>query len=192
MREKIRKLQEQLHITTVFVTYDLFEAIAISDRLVIMRDGLIEQVGSPIKIYERQANEFIAGFVGYINFMNGRVTRSMRRRATPSSTGVWRIRDRAGAGRYPTERRRPHGRPAGERHPFARMRNQTEKRHLRDLEVLYVYRIAGEMHGSDREKKMIINQYNPLDAQRFQHADNAEVEIPRSIHLLKKEKGSSG
>ncbi len=63
MREKIRKLQEQLHITTVFVTHDLFEAMAISDSLVIMRDGLIEQVGSPIKIYEPPANELIAGFV---------------------------------------------------------------------------------------------------------------------------------
>jgi iron(III) transport system ATP-binding protein len=46
MREEIRKLQERLHITTVFVTHDLFEAMAISNRLVVMRDGLIEQVGS--------------------------------------------------------------------------------------------------------------------------------------------------
>jgi hypothetical protein len=42
------------------------------------------------------------------------------------------------------------------------------------------------------ERKMIIDQYNPRDAQRFQHADNVEVEIPRSVHLLKKKKGSSG
>ena len=119
MREEIRKLQERLHIATVFLARDLFEAMAISDRLVIMRDGLIERVGSPIEIYERPANEFIAGFVGYINFMDGRVARSMRRRATPSSIGVWRIRDRAGAGRYRIERRRPHSRPAGERHPLS-------------------------------------------------------------------------
>jgi ABC-type sugar transport system ATPase subunit len=88
MREEIRKLQERLHITTVFVKHNLFEAMAISDRLVIMRGGLIELVGSPIKIYERQANEFIAGLVGYVNFMDGRVARSMRRRTTLSSIGV--------------------------------------------------------------------------------------------------------
>src|SRR5512137_1086577 len=73
MREEIRKLQERLHITTVFVTHDQFEAMAISDRLVVMKNGLIEQVGTPIEIYERPANEFIAGFVGYVNLMDGRV-----------------------------------------------------------------------------------------------------------------------
>ena len=73
MREEIRNLQERLQITTVFVTHDQFEAMAISDRLVVMKDGLIEQVGSPIEVYERPANEFIAGFVGYVNFMEGRV-----------------------------------------------------------------------------------------------------------------------
>ena len=64
MREEIRKLQERLRITTVLVTHDQFEAMAISDRLAVMRDGLIEQVGTPIAIYERPANEFVAGFVG--------------------------------------------------------------------------------------------------------------------------------
>lgn len=47
--------------------------MAISDRLVVMKDGWIEQVGSPIEIYEKPANEFIAGFVGYVNFMEGRI-----------------------------------------------------------------------------------------------------------------------
>src|SRR5262249_2767752 len=73
MREEIRKLQARLRITTIFVTHDQFEAMAISDRLVVMRDGGIEQVGSPIEVYERPANEFIAGFVGYVNFMEGRI-----------------------------------------------------------------------------------------------------------------------
>lgn len=57
MREEIRKLQERLHITTVFVTHDQFEAMAISDRLVVMKDGRIEQVGSPIEIYEKPAKK---------------------------------------------------------------------------------------------------------------------------------------
>ena len=73
MREEIRKLQERLHITTVFVTHDQFEAMAISDRLIVMKDGLIEQVGSPIEIYERPANEFIAGFVGTSISWTGRI-----------------------------------------------------------------------------------------------------------------------
>ncbi len=143
MREEIRKLQERLHITTVFVTHDQFEAMAISDRLVVMRDGLIEQVGSPIEIYERPANEFIAGFVGYVNFMDGRIAAiDAATRTTVVDTRYGPIRDRAGAGGYRTGRRRPDGRPARERHPLAGLRGQTEKLRLRDPEFLYVCRVA--------------------------------------------------
>ncbi len=73
MRGEIRKLQERLKVTTIFVTHDQFEAMSISDRIVVMRDGLIQQIGSPIEIYERPGNEFIAGFVGFVNFLDGKV-----------------------------------------------------------------------------------------------------------------------
>jgi len=71
MRGEIRKLQERLKITTIFVTHDQFEAMSISDRIVVMKEGVIQQVGSPIEIYERPINEFIAGFVGFVNFLAG-------------------------------------------------------------------------------------------------------------------------
>jgi ABC-type Fe3+/spermidine/putrescine transport system ATPase subunit len=73
MRGEIRKLQERLKITTIFVTHDQFEAMSISDRIVVMKEGVIQQVGSPIEIYERPGNEFIAGFVGFVNFLDGKV-----------------------------------------------------------------------------------------------------------------------
>jgi ABC-type Fe3+/spermidine/putrescine transport system ATPase subunit len=73
MRGEIRKLQERLKVTTIFVTHDQFEAMSISDRIVVMRDGLIQQIGSPIEIYERPGNEFIASFVGFVNFLEGKI-----------------------------------------------------------------------------------------------------------------------
>ena len=73
MRGEIRKLQERLKITTIFVTHDQFEAMSISDRIVVMKEGVIQQIGSPIEIYERPNNEFIAGFVGFVNFLDGKV-----------------------------------------------------------------------------------------------------------------------
>jgi ABC-type Fe3+/spermidine/putrescine transport system ATPase subunit len=73
MRGEIRKLQERLKITTIFVTHDQFEAMSISDRIVVMKEGVIQQIGSPIEIYERPNNEFIAGFVGFVNFLDGQV-----------------------------------------------------------------------------------------------------------------------
>ena len=75
MRGEIRKLQERLNITTIFVTHDQFEAMSISDRIIVMKEGVIQQIGSPIDIYERPTNEFIASFVGFVNFLDGKVAK---------------------------------------------------------------------------------------------------------------------
>jgi iron(III) transport system ATP-binding protein len=72
MRIELRELQHQLGITSVYVTHDLEEALAISDRIVVMRDGVIEQVGAPAEIYDRPRNAFVADFVGSANLISGR------------------------------------------------------------------------------------------------------------------------
>jgi ABC-type Fe3+/spermidine/putrescine transport system ATPase subunit len=72
MRVELKELQRRLDITSVYVTHDLEEALAISDRIVVMRDGIIEQVGSPAEIYDRPRNTFVADFVGSANLIRGR------------------------------------------------------------------------------------------------------------------------
>src|SRR5882724_10231028 len=72
MRLELRELQHRLGITSVYVTHDLEEALAISDRIVVMRDGLIEQIGTPNEIYHLPRNAFIADFVGSANLIRGR------------------------------------------------------------------------------------------------------------------------
>ncbi|MGX9962608.1 ABC transporter ATP-binding protein [Roseomonas sp. F4] len=67
MRVEIRDIQKRLGITAVFVTHDQAEALAICDRIALMRSGRLEQFGAPTDIYERPANAFVAGFVGRIN-----------------------------------------------------------------------------------------------------------------------------
>jgi iron(III) transport system ATP-binding protein len=64
MRVELKELQRRLDITSVYVTHDLEEALAISDRIVVMRDGVIAQVGTPAEIYDRPRNTFVADFVG--------------------------------------------------------------------------------------------------------------------------------
>ncbi|UCZ52818.1 ABC transporter ATP-binding protein [Bacillus shivajii] len=71
MREELRKLQQRLNITSLYVTHDQTEAMAISDKVVIMNDGRIEQVGSPIEIYTKPKNQFVANFMGKANFIEG-------------------------------------------------------------------------------------------------------------------------
>ena len=71
LREEIRQLQQKLGITTLYVTHDQEEALSISDRIVVMNEGNIEQVGVPTEIYFRPRTLFVASFVGTMNFFTG-------------------------------------------------------------------------------------------------------------------------
>ncbi|MBG0768266.1 ABC transporter ATP-binding protein [Sphaerochaeta halotolerans] len=73
MRVEIRKIQKELGITAVYVTHDRVEAMSLSDRVVVMKDGFIRQIGSPIDIYENPNSRFVAGFVGKAAFFPVRV-----------------------------------------------------------------------------------------------------------------------
>jgi len=64
MRAEIRRLQAELRITTIYVTHDQIEAMTLADRIVVMKGGVIQQVGTPAEVYGRPANLFVAGFVG--------------------------------------------------------------------------------------------------------------------------------
>ena len=68
MRIEIRRIQKTLGITAIYVTHDRVEAMSLSDRVVVMRDGVIQQVGPPAQIYERPDSQFVAGFVGKVAF----------------------------------------------------------------------------------------------------------------------------
>jgi ABC-type sugar transport system ATPase subunit len=75
LREEIKALHQKLHITTLYVTHDQSEAMALGDRLCVFRDGQIQQVGPPAEVYDRPANRFVAGFFGAppMNFLTGRI-----------------------------------------------------------------------------------------------------------------------
>jgi multiple sugar transport system ATP-binding protein len=76
MRAEIKALHSRLQNTVVYVTHDQIEAMTMADRIVVMRDGRIEQQGAPLDIYDRPANIFVAGFIGSpaMSFLRGRVT----------------------------------------------------------------------------------------------------------------------
>jgi putative spermidine/putrescine transport system ATP-binding protein len=73
MRVELKKIQHQLGITTIFVTHDQSEALAMSDKVVVMNQGRIEQLGSPQEVYTRPASVFVARFLGNSNLLDGRV-----------------------------------------------------------------------------------------------------------------------
>ena len=75
MRNEISKLHRNLGSTTIYVTHDQVEAMTMADRIVIMKDGIVQQIGKPMELYEHPVNKFVAGFIGspQMNFYNVKV-----------------------------------------------------------------------------------------------------------------------
>lgn len=88
MRTTIKKLQRRLGITTIYVTHDQEEALAISDRIAVMKDGNIMQVGAPDEIYRKPANPFVANFIGVSNFIDCTVSGENAASAAVQMTGA--------------------------------------------------------------------------------------------------------
>lgn len=76
MRSEIRRICKQAGLTAIYVTHDQKEALSIADRIAIMRDGSIEQIGTPEAIYRTPVNRFVAGFIGEANFIQGTIQNS--------------------------------------------------------------------------------------------------------------------
>ena len=73
MRRELRELQQKLGLTTIFVTHDQEEANTTSDRLAVLNDGIIQQVGSPMELYDNPSNIFVANFLGTANILKGQI-----------------------------------------------------------------------------------------------------------------------
>ncbi len=84
MRTEIKELHQRLKTTTVYVTHDQIEAMTMADKIVVMHDGIVEQIGSPLELYDKPDNQFVAGFIGSpaMNFLKGKV----------KANGVYRLR----------------------------------------------------------------------------------------------------
>ncbi len=75
MRTEMKELHQRLKTTTVYVTHDQIEAMTMADKIVVMHDGVIEQMGAPLDLYDRPVNQFVAGFIGSpaMNFLDGKL-----------------------------------------------------------------------------------------------------------------------
>ena len=78
MRTEIKALHQRVGGTTIYVTHDQIEAMTMADRIVVMQGGNVEQIGAPLDLYDRPANQFVAGFIGSpaMNFIRGRAQRN--------------------------------------------------------------------------------------------------------------------
>ena len=118
MRAEIKALQQRLNTTTVYVTHDQIEAMTMADKIVVMHGGRVEQIGAPLELYDRPANQFVAGFLGSpaMNFIPGTLHADNGPRLELANGASIRIARTAEGGRRPEGRlRHPSGRHSPDR-----------------------------------------------------------------------------
>ncbi len=96
LRDDIRGIQQELGITTIYVTHDQEEAMSISDRIAVMRNGRIEQTGTPFEIYNNPTTSYVASFIGTLNLLEGHVVDAARGMVELNGTKVRTVSDLRG------------------------------------------------------------------------------------------------
>ena len=169
LREEIRRIQQELGITTIFVTHDQEEALSISDRIVVMHQGVADQVGAPFEIYNRPATRFVAEFVGTLNLVDADVVEA--------ANGRVRL------GEVPVALNRPLSARAGERISLALRPETVALGRAEGHDVVLAGRIA-EVHflGSViRIRVMVGDQTLSLDT--FNQPDRPPPAIGASVEV---------
>lgn len=187
MREEIRKIQQSLHLTVIFVTHDQEEAMSMSDRIVVMNEGKIEQIGTPTEIYEKPASQFVACFIGYINIIKGRIE-SLQNDAVIVSTGVGEFvninKDLTGLNRG--ERVTVIVRP--ESAVLGRKQSQGDKNCVSGTIINFTYIGAVVRYSIDLdglESPFILDVSNPEGKGILQIGENVDISFPEKFHCIK-------
>ncbi len=186
MREEIRKIQQSLNLTTIFVTHDQEEAMSMSDRIVVMNRGQIEQIGTPTEIYERPETLFVAGFIGYINMVRGRV-RAAGGTHCSIDTDVGELvtgGEREAllkTGDFVTAIIRPES-ASIEKKPEPAIRNAFAGVVQNVTYIGSIARYRCSVQG--REEPFIVDVSNPLDRGMFGKGEKVTIVIPGKFHCI--------
>jgi spermidine/putrescine ABC transporter ATP-binding subunit len=188
MREEIRNIQERLQVTTIFVTHDQYEAMSISDRLLVLHKGVIQQIGSPVDIYERPANEFIAGFVGYVNFLEGRVDAVQTENRTLVIATEFGLLELDLSQKFLS---------TGDQILMVVRPETVSLSPWNGNEGLNTFHgiVQSQMYAGNLakytvkfgQKEMVIDHYNPMGSRKYGKNERVKVTIPRNVHVLKRQ-----
>jgi len=189
MREEIRKIQQSLNLTTIFVTHDQEEAMSMSDRIVVMNKGRIEQIGTPTEIYERPETLFVAGFIGYINMVQGSVRGKDGRRCSIDTE----------VGELVTVGESTASLKAGDRvtaiiRPESVTIEKETKKGLRNTlsgvvqNVTYIGSIARYRCAVQRrEEPFIVDVSDPLGRGMYERGENITIIVPEKFHCIRRQ-----
>ncbi|CUX41559.1 Spermidine/putrescine import ATP-binding protein PotA [Clostridium sp. C105KSO15] len=177
MRTEIRKIQQKVGITAIYVTHDQSEAMSISDKIIIMSKGKVEQIGSPREIYYHPASKFVADFIGEANFLKAKVLSEEGEKAMISVAGQkFQVNNFAGAhtGEEATLVIRPEG---------AILAEQGILEGLVTLSTFmgsyqYYQIMVGDM-------EIQITDYNPVNRRIYEVGEKAYLDFdPKGVYIL--------
>jgi ABC-type Fe3+/spermidine/putrescine transport system ATPase subunit len=183
MRDEIKRLQQELGLTVVYVTHDQEEAMSISDRIAVMRAGRVEQIGAPVEIYERPATQFVASFVGAAMFLDGVVGgRDVAGLVVRTPLGLLVVRD-APAGLAVDSAVRLVLRPEAVRLTAGDPAAGATGRPGKIIGAVYtgaVVRYAVEVGGV----RLTVDLHDPRHGPRFADGDRVTVDLPADPQVL--------
>ncbi|GEL08276.1 ABC transporter ATP-binding protein [Salisediminibacterium halotolerans] len=177
MRDEIRRLKEELNLTIVFVTHDQEEALSISDRVLVLKDGEVQQLDAPPAVYQHPENEFVAEFVGHANLIEGSFTGKedgivFQSDVSPELTfplnigGDWK-------GKKGTVLLRPEMITVDEDSPY---QAEVKKAVYHGNSVRYHVDLFGE--------PLYIDALNPLSAKIHRRGDKVGLGFPDRVHII--------
>ncbi|QHS23784.1 ABC transporter ATP-binding protein [Virgibacillus sp. MSP4-1] len=175
MREEIRRLKDELNLTVIFVTHDQEEALSISDRVVVLNGGVIQQVGAPDEIYNHPENEFVANFVGHSNILEGTTETDNQTTLFKNASVQFEVeKDEDSADRSNGKVMiRPERIAINEN---SKLQGQVSK-------VVYngnFIRYFVDLNGTE----ILVDQFNVSRTNRFNKGDSIGLEMPKSPHFL--------
>ncbi len=177
MRTEIRKIQQKVGITAIYVTHDQSEAMSISDEIIIMSKGKVEQIGSPREIYYKPKNKFIADFIGEANFLDAEVKSSSEEKALISVCGhEMTVNNYIGAteGNSVSLVLRPEN------------LKLSDSGVLKGKVVLSTFMGSYQYYQVDVEGKIVqITDYNPLNRKTYEVGDTSYLDFdPSGVYIL--------
>lgn len=186
MREEIKRIQKELNLTVIFVTHDQEEAMSISEKVLVLSAGEIEQIGSPNQIYDHPATEFIAGFVGHVNFIEGKIINIDKSNAMVIiETEFGNLNLRSGKGEISIgDRVKLVIRPES---IILYRAADPSKRNLIPGHIstcLYTGAIAKYMINVGKYR-FVVDQHDPRHRGIIQNQESVHMEIPEDSHILK-------
>lgn len=174
MREEIRRLKDELNLTVIFVTHDQEEALSISDRVIVLNDGVIQQLGEPDNIYNQPNNSFVANFVGHSNILEGTIQQEEKKTLFSNEFFTFEVSDK---GMLPDTKHTAVIRPE------RILINETSPLRGQITKVVYNGNFSRYFVNLDGTE-ILVDQYNKDASTHYKEGDELRLEMPVDPHFL--------